>query len=131
MKSKVERVYSEDQLSILSKQCQKMFRLEDWDIKVSLTHQNTMVGKRGTVIYNIVRHFAHITLVTPETYEQLSGEPHDMLRDLLHEYTHIVFAGCDEWYQKHSVEHQMFELAVERISIALTNVFDTTFVIEE
>ena len=120
MISGVERIYSEEQLKVLNKRCQKLFRLQDWHIEVSLCHQNTIVGKRGEIRYSTQRHHAHITLVTPESYEALSCEPQDMLRDLIHEYVHIVFAQCDDWFEKNSLEESIFELAIERVAIAIT-----------
>ena len=111
---------TETELNELCKKYQKMLKIQDWDIDVSLVEQRTMEGRDGTVDWSRSFRRAHVRIPKPDTWSSnFFHTKQDMRLSLLHELVHIVFAFADPGYEKSDVKQQLWETAIDSVAQAI------------
>lgn len=113
-------VFSEDQLKQKCAEWQKILRLQDWDVHVSIVRDSNMKLKdvNGECEWVLQTKQAHIRILDPIDYPEDTRWPQDMEQTLVHELLHLHFAPFDT-HADGSLEHTSMEQAIDMIAGAL------------
>ena len=115
------KVYTEKQLNSLCKEYQRILRIQDWNIRVSLVTEGEIDGAQGCHNSDLGLMSSHIHICSEESFTPRHATPElNMSQVLLHELVHIVFStlGPDD---KDEVKHNLWESGIDRIAYALDN----------
>lgn len=84
-------IYTEDELRAKCAEWQKILRLQDWDVRVSIVRENQMLTKESNAEINVnVQHkLARLRVIDPIDYHPDNLNPQDMEKSLVHELLHI------------------------------------------
>ena len=116
------KIYSEEQLNEFCKQYQKILRIEDWKIRVSLIDQEDMEGSDGKVSRSSETKQAYIRIPSAETWgKSFHFGEQNMRATLIHELLHVVFNFCEPEYPEDDARLALWELSIDSIA----NAFDT------
>lgn len=109
-----------DQLKQKCSEWQKILRLQDWDVRVSVERASDMKLKHvnGECEWVLQTKQAHIRILDPIDYPQDTGWPQDMEQVLIHELLHLHFAPFDA-FENNTHEHTSMEQAIDMIAGAL------------
>lgn len=113
-------IFSEDQLKQKCAEWQKILRLQDWDVHVSIVRDSNMKLKdvNGECEWVLQTKQAHIRILDPIDYPEDTRWPQNMEHTLVHELLHLHFSPFDT-HEYGSLEHTSMEQAIDMISSAL------------
>lgn len=114
-----EVIFKEDELKSRLAEWQKILRLQDWIIDVSICRERDMrlSDNCGECEWNLYKKMAWIRILDPVDYPPDSMKPQDMELTLVHELLHLHLAPLDDDKKDIAIEQ-----AIEAISGGLVDV---------
>jgi hypothetical protein len=114
-----EVIFTEDQIREKCAEWQRILRLQDWIVSVSIVRERDMgmENTMGTINPTLEKRMAKIRILDPVDYPPGLMEPQDMELTLVHELLHLHL-----WFFTESLEgplHVAEEQAIEAISRGL------------
>jgi hypothetical protein len=87
----MEVIYTDEQLLEKCLEWQKILRLQDWDVRISIVRQSgfTNAESNAEISVNVQHKLAQLRILDPIDYDHSSVNPQDMERSLIHELLHI------------------------------------------
>ena len=122
MRKNIERIYTESQLREMCEHYQCLLKIQDWNIEVRLVPQRNLDDSDARVLLGYEVRNASIEIATPDTWTPgFFPRFQDMRRDLIHELLHIVFVDAIPHYEKGSLRHKAYEIAIDTAAEALAS----------
>ena len=117
------KIYTEDQLNRLCKVYQKVLRIQDWNIYVSLVPEGE-IDSSGRHNSDFGTMCSHIRICNEESFTPRHATPElNMKQVLLHELVHLVLS-CLGPSDKEVVTHELWENGIDRIACALDSLIE-------
>lgn len=114
-------ILTEDELREKCAEWQRILRLQDWDVIVSIDRASNLISDcQGQCEWTLPTKQARIRILDPVDFPPESRWPQDMEQTLVHELLHLHFAPFDR-FERESLEHVTMEQAIDLIAGALVN----------
>ena len=115
-------ILTEDELREKCAEWQRILRLQDWDVIVTVERASNMRVSEvnGECEWTLQTKQARIRILDPIDYPDNIKWPQDMEQTLVHELLHLHFAPFDR-FDRESLEHVTMEQAIDLIAGALVN----------
>jgi hypothetical protein len=113
-------ILTEEELRAKCAEWQRILRLQDWDVVVSIDRARDMTLSEvdGECEWTLASKQARIRILDPMDFPPDSKWPQDMEQILVHELLHLHFAPFDR-FERGSLEHVAMEQAIDLIASAL------------
>lgn len=113
-------ILTEDQLRAKCAEWQKILRLQDWIVNVSICRERDMKnnGCCGEVEWTLEKRMAQVRILDPVDYPESAMEGHDMEETLVHELLHLHMAPFQP-DREDELRYCALEQAIDAISRGL------------
>ena len=120
----MNKIYTEKQLNRLCKEYQKLLRIRDWNIHVSLVPEGEIQNASGCHNSDLGLMCSHIRICNEESFTPRHATPElNMKQVLLHELVHITLSALGP-RDEDEVRHELWESGIDRIACALDSLIE-------